>query len=67
MPDIKGTLRRAASKYRSINYGQDSYGHIRVTPEHVLHTAVTAPHGNMVSLVVQQGAVNLPGTHELSV
>ena len=33
-------------------------------PEHVEHSAVTTPDGNMVSLVVQMGDCNAPATYQ---
>jgi hypothetical protein len=40
------------------------YEQIRVIPEHVEHSAVMTPDGNMVSLVVQMGDCNAPATYQ---
>jgi hypothetical protein len=44
--------------------GQDTYKQIRVIPEHVEHTTVTTPNGNMVSNVIQIGDCNAPATYQ---
>lgn len=65
LPDMEGILRRVArKKYRSLMDGQDAYEQIRVIPEHVQHTAMTTPDGNMVSHVLQQGDCNAPATYQ---
>ncbi|KAG5735079.1 hypothetical protein E4T56_gene20505 [Termitomyces sp. T112] len=48
LPDIDGILRRVAcGRYCLILDGQDAYEQIRIVPEHVNHSAVTTPDGNM--------------------
>jgi hypothetical protein len=65
LPDMEGILRRVArKKFKSILDGQDAYEQIRVVPEHVHHTAMTTPDGNMVSHVLQQGNCNAPATYQ---
>jgi hypothetical protein len=63
---MEGILRRVARcKYRSLINRQDAYEQIRIVPEHVHHSAVTTPDGNMVSLVIRQGDCNAPATYQL--
>ena len=65
MPDMDAILRRVAKKpYRSVIDGKDAYEHIRIVPEHVERTAMAAPDGNMVSLVLQQGDCNAVATYQ---
>ena len=44
--------------------GKDAYEQIRIEPEHVDHTSVTTPDGNMVSLVIQIGDCNVLATYQ---
>jgi hypothetical protein len=65
LPDIDGILRRVSKgRYRSIIDGQDAYEQIRIVPEHVEHSAVTTPDGNMMSMVIQIGDCNAPSTYQ---
>ena len=41
-----------------------AYEQIQIVPDHVKHSAVTTPDGNMVSLVVQMGNCNAPATYQ---
>ncbi|CAL1702710.1 unnamed protein product [Somion occarium] len=65
LPDMEGILRRASRKpYWSLIDGKDAYEHIRVDSDHIEHTAMTTPDGNMVSLVMQQGDCNAVATYQ---
>ena len=44
--------------YRSLINRKDAYEQIQVEPDHIEHTAMTTPDGNMVSEVLQQGDCN---------
>jgi hypothetical protein len=65
LPDIDGVLRRVTTaKYQSLLDLKNAYEQIRIIPEHVGHSAVTTPDGNMVSLVIQMGDCNAPATYQ---
>lgn len=65
LPDIEGVIRRVAAKpFRSILDLTAAYEQICIIPEHVDHSAVTTPDGNMVSLVLQMGDCNGPATYQ---
>ena len=63
LPDMDGMLRRAGKPFCSTLDLKSAYEQIRIVPEHVEHSAVTTPDGNMVSLVVQPGDCNAPATY----
>lgn len=64
MLDMKGILHWVAQKwYHSMIDGQDAYKQIRAIPEHISHTVVTTPDGNMVSQMIQKGDCNAPATY----
>ena len=44
--------------------GKDAYEQIYVNPEHVQHTAITAPDGNMICHVIQQRDCNAPAMYQ---
>jgi Reverse transcriptase (RNA-dependent DNA polymerase) len=65
LPDQEGILRRAASHpFRSMIDLAAAYEQVRIEPDHVEHTAMTTPDGNMVSLVIQQGDCNVRATYQ---
>jgi len=65
LPDIDGVLWQVANaKYQSLLDLKNVYEQIRIIPEHVGHSAVTTPDGNMVSLVIQMGDCNAPATYQ---
>ena len=65
LPDIEGVLHRVASKpFCSVLDLTAAYEQIRIIPEHVEHSVVTTPDGNMVSLVLQMGDCNAPATYQ---
>jgi hypothetical protein len=65
LPSIEGVLWRAAQcPYWSPFDQKDTYEQIWIKPEHVSHTAVTTPVGNIESLVLQIGDTNGPATFE---
>jgi hypothetical protein len=65
LPNIEAVIHRvAAHKYHSLFDQKDAYEQIRVIPEHVSHTAVTTPDGNIELLVLQIGDSNAPATYQ---
>ena len=65
LPDMEGMLRRTVSKqYQTALNLKSAYKQIWIIPEHVPHSAVTTPDGNMVSQVLQMGDCNAPVTYQ---
>lgn len=63
--DMEGVIQRAASHpFLSVMDNQSAFEHIRIEPDHVPRTAISTPHGNMVSNVIQIGDCNAPATYQ---
>ena len=65
LPDMEGMLQCTMSRHfwTALDL-KSAYGQIQIVPEHVTHSAVTTPDGNMVSHVLQMGDCNTPAMYQ---
>lgn len=54
----------ARHQFQTVLDLKNAYEQIHIVPEHVSHSTVMMPDGNMVSQVVQMGGCNTPATYQ---
>ena len=65
LPNIDRILHRISKgKYQFIIDGQDACEQISIVPEHLEHSTITTPDGNMISMVIQIGDCNAPAAYQ---